>query len=232
MSKPNKIKNLLSYLFDITIERAESRWNPSLKLVLSRGRYRLDTPNASYSYEDLYASFNNAFNTLDIRPNQFKNVLVLGLGLGSIPFMLERNFSQNAQYTVVEIDEKIINLAKKYLPQEIVTKMNVLEQDAWEFINNLSKSPLKQDKRDEYYDLICFDIFLDNLTDSKFRDLAFLEQLRSQLASSGILLYNTLSYNKKLANESEDFFENGFKKIFPSGFQIDKGGNRMLVFIG
>ena len=47
-------KYWLSFLYDQTLTRSSSLYNPTLEVCLSRGRLRLNTKNATYSYEDLY----------------------------------------------------------------------------------------------------------------------------------------------------------------------------------
>ena len=92
--KPPFWKKILSYFFEFHIESAPSEINPHLYVSLNRGRYQLSTANAIYSFEDLYDNFFDAFKKVNLDQYPIKNVLVLGLGLGSIPLMLEKNLKK------------------------------------------------------------------------------------------------------------------------------------------
>ena len=88
-------KRLLSYFWEQTLETGASEINPTFKVALENGRLKLEVPNAIYSFEDLYTSFSTTFEKLKIHELQLKTVLVLGYGLGSIPFLLKKNFIKN-----------------------------------------------------------------------------------------------------------------------------------------
>ncbi len=191
-------------------------------MVLSRGRIRLDTKNATYSFEDLYLNFSNTFKQRAIKDEKLERVLVLGLGLGSIPLMLETQFQQNAQYTFVELDPIVIDLCKKYLKKEILQKSDILQGDAAEICKELLQ-------QGEKYDLIAFDVFLDNVTKSAFRETSFIRVLAGLLNPGGKLFYNTLSNSKEKENTSLDFYREIFSKAFPISELIEVKGNNMLI---
>ena len=69
---------------------------------------------------------------LDKYPIQ--NVLVLGLGLGSIPLMLEKNFGKKYNYTAVEIDESVIYLASKYALPKLESNIQIICADAFAYV--------------------------------------------------------------------------------------------------
>lgn len=216
MSSGLFLKKMLSYFIDINLEKNSSSYNPVLQVSLSRGRYRLDTQNATYSFEEFYRNYFNAFDTLQLPSNSFQNVLVLGAGLGSIPLMLEKYFNQNAQYTLVEIDEKVIELAQKYLPKELSSKINFVCADAHDFV-------MKQ-KQVNKFDLIAHDVFIDDITDEKFREASFLQTLKAHLSpKQSFLLYNTLQ------DKRTDAFWQTFQQVFPDAHMISIPGNDMLV---
>ncbi len=223
MAKPTTIKKLLSYLVDIPLEKRKSPYNEELHVILSRGRIRLDTANATYSFQDLYASFYHSFAHLQIEKKDISKVLVLGLGLGSIPHMLYHQFGQTqAQYTVVEIDRVVIDLAQKYLPEYLSEKIDFVEANAFEFI---TKQQAQQN-----YDLIAFDVFIDETTDSIFRTTEFLQKMKTFLSPQSHLLYNMLSLKKEQESLVINFFKNDFSSIYPQSENLDLQGNRMLIW--
>lgn len=212
-------KRLLSYLFEWHIESAPSETNPHLYVSLRNGRYQLCTANAVYSYEDLYTNFLWAFEQLELERLPGKDVLVLGLGLGSIPLILEKKFSKRYHYTAVELDEAVIYLAGRYGLDELSSPITTVCADAYAFLM----------QNEEQYSLICMDIFLDDVIPGHFESIAFLEALKEALAPGGLLLYNRLTDNKKGLEATKKFFERRFLSVFPHGAYLDVGGNWMLM---
>ena len=51
---------------------------------------------------------------LDIAKREIQNVLILGLGTGSIIQILEQKYKLNASYDVVEIDQGVVEFFEKY----------------------------------------------------------------------------------------------------------------------
>jgi len=221
-SRINKtLRHYLSYLWDQKLETAKSSYNPYLEVILSRGRLQLNTSNVTYSFEDLYRTFSDSFQQLNIQPTQFEKVLVLGGGLGSIPTMLEEKFAQEAEYDVVEIDEVVIELARRHLPTALLETMVFFCDDAFDFVYA---------SVGERYDLITVDVFLDMSTPNKFRSKPFLKQLSKLLKPKGLLLYNTLTIKKHLKQQGKMFYENTFKELFRNSQAFTIEGNLMLVY--
>ena len=111
------IKRILSYIKDIPIVSTSSEYNEILDLYLVKGRYQLCTENAIYSYGDKYDNFANAFKQIDL--DKVNDVLILGLGLASIPYILETIHQKAFNYTGVEIDDEVIYLASKYVIDDL-----------------------------------------------------------------------------------------------------------------
>lgn len=215
----NKWKKWLSYLWEIPVERTYSTYNESLSVYLKNGRYQLCTANAIYSYDDLYDNFTRAFRRLDLEKRNIQEVLILGLGLGSIPYTLERVFSQKYHYTAVEIDEVIIDLAHRYTLQHIESSVEVISTDAQWYVAQTTQT----------FDLICMDVFQDDEVPEDFEEIAFLENLKECLNPDGWLLYNRLSYNKEDEQKTRFFFEQTFRKVFPQATYLDVHSNWILL---
>ncbi len=216
---PPTWKKWLSYLVDLHLESASSDFNEELQVFLVKGRYQLVTQNAVYSFDDLYTNFRDAFTELNIGEKAIEKVLLLGLGLGSIPFMLENKFDLDADYTAVEIDEAIIYLANKYTLSEIQAPINYICTDAANFVQ------ICQDK----FDLICMDVFKDDFIPEEFETLEYLETLKDLLNPNGMLLYNRLASFKKDIEASQKFKEEKFLQVFPNAYHLNVKGNWMLV---
>jgi spermidine synthase len=212
-------KKWLSYIYTITLETTNSELNTLLEVQLSNGRLMLCTENAVYSYSDLYDNFRDAFTALDIKNRTIGDVLVLGLGLGSIPEMLEKNFGRNYYYTCIEADEEVIVLAEKYVLHELKSGMDVVYADAADWIW----------ATEEVFDMICVDIFVDDSTPSVFRESEFLERCNELLSPSGVLIYNCLAYNSTDTENAQKLYDTTFKHAFAQSKIIKLRCNWMLI---
>ncbi len=205
----------LSYLHNYHIESTTSDSNKDLHVSLVRGRYQLTTANAIYSFADLYGNFRHAFHEIDIRRRAVNDVLILGFGLGSIPYMLERVFDCQFNYTAVELDEEVLYLANKYTLPEIASPIEMIIGDALVFAAQCQTQ----------YDLVCMDVFLDDAVPEDFEKVDFLKDLKRMLRPEGILLYNRLSYSDSDKQRSQLFFDQSFRKVFPEARCIDTHSN-------
>lgn len=217
--QPPLLKKLLSYVTEIHLESAPSDINPHLYVSLNKGRYQLSTANAVYSYGDLYDNFSKTFGQLAPQLTDKMNVLILGFGLGSIPYMLENTFGKRMYYTAVEIDENVIYLADKYVLDELEAPIQLICADAFAFVMQCQ----------EQFDLICMDVFLDDVVPPKFTGKQFLEALKDLLEPDGRLLFNRLALSNEDLERTGRFFEQEFKPVFENGTYLDVGGNWMLM---
>ena len=212
-------RRLLSYIIDIPIETAESGYNPYLNVIMKRGQYQLLTENAIYSYGKLYDNFSKAFKRIDLDKIKIDNVLILGLGLGSIPLMLETLFHKKYHYTAVEIDPEVLKLANKYTVCNLTSSIEFHLSDAYTYTSF----------SEEKFDMICMDVFLDDIVPTELEQEDFLLALKKLLAPNGILLFNKLAHFRKDKNAADTFFQHHFKPIFTEGVYLDVQGNYILL---
>lgn len=215
----SRLKYLLSYLKEITIEQSTSDYNPLLLVTLKNGRYRLLAENAIYSYDDLYDNFKTALKAIHIKDRELKEVLILGLGLGSIPYMLEKTFKKECYITAIELDEEVVRLASKYTLKRLHHPFDIVCTDASIFI----------EITEEKYDLICIDIFKDDKIPDEFYTKGFLEHLKTILNENGIILFNHLGTTEKDIDSVKLYFKDIFKSIFPEGDMIRTRHNFILI---
>lgn len=209
----------LSHLMEIHIESASSEYNPHLYVSLRRGRYQLSTAKAIYSYADLYDNFVFAFESIDLDKIPGKEVLLLGLGLGSIPTILEKKFNRNFYYTAVEVDETIIDLASRYALPDLESPIELICADAYAFVM----------QTEGQYDLICMDVFIDDAVPSPFETSEFVERLQQLLTPGGVLLYNRMTAFTQAREQTHTFFKTVFLPVFPQGNSLQVRGNWILV---
>ncbi len=208
---------LLSFLKQIQIETTSGEFSDSLEVVLFEGRYMLNTANATYSFEDRYTSYKTALQTISQQIPQMKTGLVLGLGLGSIPQMLQRNFNFKGEIECVEIDGKIIQLAERYYPSApLFNQLTVHKNDALAWMELNTKQ----------FDLIAVDLFIDKKVPPQFHTKTFMVNLKNALQPNGILLFSRMTENYK----TEQTLINNLKLVFPEGKPIDTGGNMIYYY--
>jgi len=209
---------ILSYFQDVLIKEIRSEINPELKVYLSLGRLKLITGNAIYSYEDKYINFVEAFNFINIKNKSVKRALVLGLGLGSIPYILEKKFKLQSTFTCVELDSAVIDLFEEFVLEKLNSQFNIKNDDGYNYLLNSN----------EKFDLICMDIFNDAKIPEKFSTLDFLKLLESNLSIIGTIIYNRLAENQKDIELNEQF-DLLFLKIFPSRKLLKLSTNWMFI---
>src|SRR5690606_3902476 len=127
-------KKWLSFLFPIHIESISSDYNEALDLYLVNNRLRLTTLDAIYSFDDRYYNYYHTFRKITL-PRNDSNILILGLGLGSIPYMLEHTFYRKYQYTAVEIDESVLYFFSKYQHKRLSSAIEIIQSDAADYMN-------------------------------------------------------------------------------------------------
>ena len=214
----NILKNLLSYLFEIPIEKINSDINGDLFLVLKKGRLFLTTNEAIYSWEDYYVNFSHALvHTHFITPP--KNVLILGLGMGSIINIFEKTLGLKSHFTCVEKDPAIIYLATKHSLPNFHSQITTIETDAWSFMRSNEKK----------FDCICSDVFINDIIPGEILTRNYLERIRDSLSENGVLWFNTLYRSVDDKKASDKYFEDYFVKVFPNASKLPVLGNLMLV---
>ena len=212
-------KKWLSYLKPVTLETARGEVNPWLEVAMHRGRFQLLSNNSIYSWDDLYVNYVRAFELFDFKKFQPKEVLVLGLGLGSVPFILEKKFGQKPHFTCVELDEIVAEWAFKYTFSRMDSTVEVITTDAAVFVEVC----------EEQFDFIIMDIFIDDLVPTAFEEAYFLEECARLLSPDGYLLYNRLYQTDRERALTERFFEHSFKQVFPQAFSLNTIGNWILM---
>lgn len=215
-------KKLLSHFIEIKIETVESRFSKVLEVIYSRDRYALRTENAIYSFEDLYHNFRESFYQIPLDNFPIQNVLILGLGLGSVPKMLENLFHKHYNYTCVEIDEQVIALAAKYGIAGLKSPIQTVCADAYVYVKETATQ----------YDLIIVDLFIDDKVPSKFENIEFLKELNRLLNKEGLLMYNRMASSLESTEKTNSFFDSVFVKIFPNADFINVSGNKILLNVG
>lgn len=207
----NPFNFFLSYLYSISVEKTSSVYNPVLEVSIENGKYVLNADHSNYSFGSLHTIFLKAFQKLRIGEKQMDKVLLLGFGAGSVPAMLFEEFDLNCHITAVEIDEKVIELAKKYFNIQRFKNLKLIRADAFEYVQSCNHK----------FDMIVVDIFIDNKVPVQFESVKFLGALKRLMNNNSQLLFNKIvqqgtkaSYEKFKQNMTEVFGEYQVLNIF------------------
>jgi spermidine synthase len=113
-----------------------------------------------------------------VNPNA-KTALVLGLGGGVISNMLTE---KNIQVTAVELDSRVIDVAKKYF--KLSADINIIKDDARHALYQLNNK----------YDIVVIDLFAGEVTPSHVLSEECFFKIKSLLSPDGFIFINTYGY--------------------------------------
>jgi spermidine synthase len=206
MTEKNNIWNWFkSYFTNIEIETISTSLNPSLQVCLSEGKYILHSAADNFSYSSLDPAFCKVFRKLKIKERDINNILLLGVGSGSLVKVLQHDFKLNAAITGVEKDAEIIKLAHKYFRLSSYRNFTLVQDDVIHFLENEGHT----------YDLVISEVFSGLHVPETITSSSYLTQLKKVLAPKGLLIYTMVvgdKGSKKTAKAMVEKFENIFGK--------------------
>lgn len=199
-----RIRNIASFLYPIMVEARNGKVTNYLEVMKSNGKYVLNSQNANYSFGGVHILFDQLFQKINIKRYDFKNVLILGMGAGSIISLLQEKYHINCPITAVEKDEVVIELAKKYFSIEKYRALTIVNADAFEYVKTTMNK----------YDLIISDLFIEWDVPKIFASNEYLINLKRISDNKACVIYNKMTelaiHKKEFIDLSEDF-ENVFQ---------------------
>lgn len=211
-----KTNKILSYLWPVT-RRFSSEINGTLEVTFINGKKVLDSENANYSYGQLQKVLEFGLAQVDLKT--VKNILLLGMGGGSIIHSLRDNFGYNGSITAIEIDPKVIEIAGKEFGIAESQNQHIIQGDAFQYVENCKDA----------FQLIIVDLFIDTEVPAVFYERKFCQNLAKRIASNGFLIFN-LGMGLKNDSEMAEKVTSYFGKEFH--FQIHprvQGTNTLLI---
>lgn len=124
-----------------------------------------------------------------------RQILMFGLGGASLPCCLHSHWPQ-AQLTVVELRRSVIDVAYRYFRLPRAATVTIVEQDARDFLRE-QETALASSGNDASCDLIFSDIYSAEGPDDMQLQDSFLQQCRGLLHSSGWLVLNLWTEQRK-----------------------------------
>ncbi|MBS1764296.1 MAG: fused MFS/spermidine synthase [Bacteroidetes bacterium] len=186
-------QRLLSFVVPVKIYKSTSSKNAVLEVTLENGKAVLNSANANYSFGSLYRVYIKALESLNIRIQAKKNILMLGMGAGSvISYLLQKN--NHAAIDAVEWDEEVIRIADIYFGIKKNKQLNIYCDDAVHFLQVQKKS----------YDLILIDLFTDNEVPEFCFTSDFFRLLKNRTQPQGEIVFNaSMKAAKSLLNNKD-----------------------------
>ena len=209
----------LSYLTDQTLQLGEGEHGDELAVVLRKGKVLLQSNGAIYSWEDNYYNFRACFEALDWSRLPGDRCLLLGLGLGSVPQMVEELFGETLVYTAIEYDAAVAQLAEEYLLYRLRSPVTTIVADAEAFVAQCQ----------ERFDLVLVDIFVDDEIPAAFSSAAFAKTLAELTVPGGLVISNRLTHRDHDRADTAAYYRAVWREVFPEGDYLDVGSNWMLV---
>jgi spermidine synthase len=185
------------------LEKRKSAVNGSLEVCFQNGRLLLHSENANYSYDTLHLVFRKTFRHFNLQNRPIGRVLVLGFGAGSVASILVDELEQEVKITGVEADAVVIELARKYFNIDRFTNLNLVHDDAEEFVG----------QHNEKYDLIVSDIFIDKHVPEYFLTKEYIKALENLTARKGIGFYNYILEDKAQWREFDQLLQAFSKSV-------------------
>ena len=193
---------ILSFLSPVTVEATGSPLNPVLEIVLSGGKYSLNSENSNYSYGSLYSLFKRIFRRLKLNWNEINDVLILGFGAGGVAKII-RKYKPDCAIDGVEIDKKVIELGEKYFHTGLLKNITIHCISAYQFLENCPKK----------FDLIIIDVYNDMKVPEEVETDHFCVNVRNVLKDGGIVVFNKYVYDRKSREQVQSLSEL-YKRIF------------------
>lgn len=195
------LKKLISYIWPTT-RRFSSEINGTLEVTYINGKKVLDTENANYSYGSLQKVLEIGLTKVDLK--SVENLLLLGMGGGSIIKSLRKTFEYQKNIVAVEIDPEIIKLAKDEFGIFASEKLQIIQEDAFEYVKT----------SEEKFELIIIDLFIDLDVPPIFYEKEFCINVSSLLQKKGFIIFNVgvnLEKNSDFVENIISNFGNGFE---------------------
>ena len=149
--------------------------------------------------------------------SQPKNILIIGLGGGSLPMAFSKILPES-NVTSVEIDPAVVKLAKKYFDYQESEKIKTVVKDGRVFIKRAIKNK-------QQFDWIILDAFNGDYIPEHLLTVEFLAEAKTLLSKGGLLSANTFTGSRLYDYESVTY-QTVFEKlqILPSASK----GNRII----
>ncbi len=209
------MKKAMSYIWPMT-KKIKTVHSGILEITWLNGKKILDSKNANYSYGSLEKVLDLGLSYC--KAERSSEVLVLGLGGGSVLGLLRKKYKFYGKITAVEIDPAVIDIALSEFNINQHEPLELLCEDAFEYVQGSKK----------VYGLIIADIFIDVQVPEQFFSEVFWNNISRLLEKNGEVIFNT-GINAANRHETERV-QNELSSIAFRKMNV-RGTNTLLVGI-
>lgn len=214
---------VLQKFFPKLITKVYSPINGEISVVEQWGTRKIVVSNLTQSgplAEKVWSIGLQHVNMLTCYDPGIRNILILGLGGGSLAKLINKYFPK-AKTIGVEIDPIMIDLGKKYLDLDKVKNLKIIINDATAYLPSAVRHKLK-------FDIIFVDLYIGDKVPKNCQIGIFLKNLKKILNENGMIIFNRL-YFKNHIFEAKNFLDK-LKKIF-NDVICRKVLTNLLVFV-
>lgn len=184
------------------VEQTRSDVNPCLQVAHMRGKYKLNSEKANYSYGSVQKVFEVEFKRIKLKERKIEDVLILGFGAGSIASTLLNKYKMNCKIIGVEKDNLVIELGRKYFDTHKFPNTEIICADAYNFLM----------ENQQLFDLIIVDVYIDKHVPEKMETEQFITQLKNSVRDKGLVIFNKLIFDEETEKSSKKLYDT-FSKV-------------------
>lgn len=189
------------------IFQTSSKYNEDIKVVESNGVRRLVVNNhtQSLSYNSPQAEsmvWGRTLRLLQSEAPELGNVLVLGMGGGTMEHLLA-NAYPNLLIVSVELDDVMVDIAKKYFEVDKIPNHYIIADDACRLV----VEPQLFNLRFESFQALIVDIFIGDAYPDLGKSGNFLAHVCKMVQPGGLVIINRI-YLQDHQEDVHDFLEN------------------------
>jgi len=210
------VSNILSYIVPQKLAEFSTMYNKYIRINDEYGKRKLLVNGSVQSGRYIRSLWKGAFKAFGIsNKKKWKNILVLGVGGGTVIELLHDQFP-DARITAVDIDPVIIDIAKKYFLTGDISYIHFIAADAEKYVQQHTAK----------FDCIIIDICVGNAIPEFVKTTAFIIRCKQHLASQGALCINYFR-DREYGEKSNELYV-VLRSVFPTVSDFRKAFNRFF----
>ena len=172
------------------IYQGSSKYNPNIKIVKVGKTLRLTVDGyiQSVNYDSPVCSKLFTGKTVDLVKREIpdaNNFLALGLGGGTMQKLISMKF-KDPEIVSVDIDEHMVEIAKKYFDLDSISNHRIIVDDALRVV----VEPDENDLEKAEFDVAIVDIFVGNSSPDLVKTGNFIAHLKRLVEPDGLIVFN------------------------------------------
>jgi spermidine synthase len=178
--------------------KTSSSFNKKIEVIEQFGKLSLSVDNLTQSGGIVSLIWKKPISGL--KDKKIENVLILGFGGGTVLKLLFRKNPQ-IKITGIEIDKKIISIAKEFFKIKEGENLEIINKDALLFLKETKK----------IYDLVLVDLYNGVKKPDFFQTQDFLKLIKKRTTNKGVVIFNWLKNSSSF--DFEFLLKENFRKI-------------------